>query len=92
MWHFVLFAGVLHKEVKMTAYWRGLPKVIHSTISVPNYNKPDGYDYYAFSYSKLELMQVTLYSKMLGDRKERSPCTYECSTAQSYHVLMSLQS
>uniref|UniRef100_A0A8C9FKC2 SMB domain-containing protein n=1 Tax=Pavo cristatus TaxID=9049 RepID=A0A8C9FKC2_PAVCR len=58
-------SGVLRKEIKVTAYWRGLPKVIHSTLSVPNYNKPDGYDYYAFSYSKLKLTQVTLYFKRL---------------------------
>lgn len=64
---FLLLAGVLRKEIKMTAYWRGLPKVIHSTISLPNYNKPDGYDYYAFSYSKLKLMQVTMYFKRLRD-------------------------
>lgn len=56
-------SGVLRKEIKVTAYWRGLPKVIHSTISVPNYNKPDGYDYYAFSYSKLKLTQFILYFK-----------------------------
>uniref|UniRef100_A0A8C9FMK1 SMB domain-containing protein n=1 Tax=Pavo cristatus TaxID=9049 RepID=A0A8C9FMK1_PAVCR len=46
-------SGVLRKEIKVTAYWRGLPKVIHSTLSVPNYNKPDGYDYYAFSYTNI---------------------------------------
>uniref|UniRef100_A0A8B9EPK8 SMB domain-containing protein n=1 Tax=Anser cygnoides TaxID=8845 RepID=A0A8B9EPK8_ANSCY len=51
-------SGVLRKEVKMTAYWRGLPKVIHSTISVPNYNKPDGYDYYAFSYNRYYSLDV----------------------------------
>uniref|UniRef100_A0A8B9IWD6 Proteoglycan 4 n=1 Tax=Amazona collaria TaxID=241587 RepID=A0A8B9IWD6_9PSIT len=45
----------LRKEIKMNAYWKGLPKVIHSTISLPNYNKPDGYDYYAFSYSNLDV-------------------------------------
>uniref|UniRef100_A0A8D0F7U1 SMB domain-containing protein n=1 Tax=Strix occidentalis caurina TaxID=311401 RepID=A0A8D0F7U1_STROC len=48
-------SGVLREAVRMTAYWRGLPKVIHSTISLPNYNKPDGYDYYAFSYSNLDI-------------------------------------
>uniref|UniRef100_A0A8C2UIJ6 Proteoglycan 4 n=1 Tax=Coturnix japonica TaxID=93934 RepID=A0A8C2UIJ6_COTJA len=51
-------SGVLRKEVKVTAYWRGLPKVIHSTISVPNYNKPDGYDYYAFSYNRYYSLDV----------------------------------
>ncbi|NXC74280.1 PRG4 protein, partial [Anhinga anhinga] len=55
---FLLLAGVLHKEIKMTAYWRGLPKVIHSTISLPNYNKPDGYDYYAFSYNRYYSLDV----------------------------------
>lgn len=49
---FLSLAGVLRKEIQMTTYWRGLPKVVHSTLSVPNQSKPDGYDYYAFSYSK----------------------------------------
>ncbi|NXX19379.1 PRG4 protein, partial [Podargus strigoides] len=55
---FFLLAGVLHKEVKMTTYWRGLPKIIHSTLSLPNYNKPDGYDYYAFSYNRYYSLDV----------------------------------
>ncbi|NXJ32106.1 PRG4 protein, partial [Ciconia maguari] len=49
---------VLRKEIKMTAYWRGLPKIIHSTISLPNYNMPDGYDYYAFSYNRYYSLDV----------------------------------
>ncbi|NWT42736.1 PRG4 protein, partial [Chroicocephalus maculipennis] len=49
---------VLRKEIKMTTYWRGLPKVIHSTISLPNHNKPDGYDYYAFSYNRYYSLDV----------------------------------
>ncbi|KFQ51932.1 Proteoglycan 4, partial [Nestor notabilis] len=49
---------VLRKEIKMTTYWKGLPKVIHSTISLPNYNKPDGYDYYAFSYNRYYSLDV----------------------------------
>lgn len=71
--NFLLLAGVLRKEIKMTTYWRGLPKVIHSTISLPNHNKPDGYDYYAFSYSKLKLMQVTIYLKRLRDGERKKP-------------------
>uniref|UniRef100_A0A8C3JBZ3 SMB domain-containing protein n=2 Tax=Scolopacidae TaxID=8917 RepID=A0A8C3JBZ3_9CHAR len=55
---FLLLAGVLRKEIKMTTYWRGLPKVIHSTISLPNHNKPDGYDYYAFSYNRYYSLDV----------------------------------
>ncbi|NXK12126.1 PRG4 protein, partial [Herpetotheres cachinnans] len=55
--HFNL-SRILHKEIKMTTYWRGLPKVIHSTISLPNYNKPDGYDYYAFSYNRYYSLDV----------------------------------
>ncbi|NXA49141.1 PRG4 protein, partial [Nothocercus julius] len=66
----LLLAEVLRKEVKITSYWRGLPKIIHSTISVPNYNKPDGYDYYAFSNSKLKLMQVTIAQKPKGMGKD----------------------
>ncbi|KFP08116.1 Proteoglycan 4, partial [Calypte anna] len=49
---------MLRKEIKTTAYWRGLPKVIHSTISIPNHNKPDGYDYYAFSYNRYYSLDV----------------------------------
>uniref|UniRef100_A0A8C6YHK5 SMB domain-containing protein n=1 Tax=Nothoprocta perdicaria TaxID=30464 RepID=A0A8C6YHK5_NOTPE len=48
----------LRKEVKITSYWRGLPKIIHSTLSVPNYNKPDGYDYYAFSNNRYYSLDV----------------------------------
>ncbi|XP_028942722.1 proteoglycan 4, partial [Antrostomus carolinensis] len=51
-------SGVLRKEIKMTAYWRGLPKVIHSTLSLPNHNKPDGYDYYAFSYNRYYSLDI----------------------------------
>ncbi|KAF4800782.1 proteoglycan 4 [Turdus rufiventris] len=51
-------SGVLRKEIQMTTYWRGLPKVIHSTLSVPNQNKPDGYDYYAFSYNRYYSLDV----------------------------------
>ncbi|XP_075013118.1 uncharacterized protein LOC142085226 [Calonectris borealis] len=51
-------SGVLRKEIKTNTYWRGLPKVIHSTISLPNYNKPDGYDYYAFSYNRYYSLDV----------------------------------
>ncbi|NXH44583.1 PRG4 protein, partial [Dicaeum eximium] len=55
---FLLLAGVLRKEVQMTTYWRGLPKVVHSTLSVPNENKPDGYDYYAFSYNRYYSLDI----------------------------------
>uniref|UniRef100_A0A8C6NCR1 Uncharacterized protein n=1 Tax=Melopsittacus undulatus TaxID=13146 RepID=A0A8C6NCR1_MELUD len=51
-------SGVLRKEIKMSDYWKGLPKVIHSTISLPNYNKPDGYDYYAFSYNRYYSLDI----------------------------------
>ncbi|KGL77604.1 Proteoglycan 4, partial [Tinamus guttatus] len=54
----LLLAEVLRKEVKITSYWRGLPKIIHSTLSVPNYNKPDGYDYYAFSNNQYYSLDV----------------------------------
>uniref|UniRef100_A0A8D2J0T0 SMB domain-containing protein n=1 Tax=Varanus komodoensis TaxID=61221 RepID=A0A8D2J0T0_VARKO len=43
------FAGVLQPEVQVASYWRGFPKEINSVISIPNDQKPDGYDYYAFS-------------------------------------------
>ncbi|NWZ10669.1 PRG4 protein, partial [Agelaius phoeniceus] len=55
---FLLLAGVLRKEVQMTTYWRGLPKVVHSTLSIPNQNKPDGYDYYAFSYNRYYSLDI----------------------------------
>ncbi|NWS82988.1 PRG4 protein, partial [Toxostoma redivivum] len=55
---FFLLAGILRKEIQMTSYWRGLPKVIHSTLSVPNQNKPDGYDYYAFSYNRYYSLDI----------------------------------
>lgn len=51
-------SGVLRKEVQMTTYWRGLPKVVHSTLSIPNQNKPDGYDYYAFSYNRYYSLDI----------------------------------
>ncbi|OWK57261.1 Proteoglycan 4 [Lonchura striata] len=51
-------SGVLRKEIQMTTYWRGLPKVVHSTLSVPNQNKPDGYDYYAFSYNRYYSLDI----------------------------------
>ncbi|XP_044295066.1 proteoglycan 4 [Varanus komodoensis] len=41
--------GVLQPEVQVASYWRGFPKEINSVISIPNDQKPDGYDYYAFS-------------------------------------------
>ncbi|NXR15626.1 PRG4 protein, partial [Semnornis frantzii] len=55
---FVSLAGVLHNEIKVNSYWRGLPKVIHYTLSLPNYNKPDGYDYYAFSYNRYYSLDI----------------------------------
>ncbi|NXB57308.1 PRG4 protein, partial [Struthidea cinerea] len=55
---FLLLAGVLRKEIQMTMYWRGLPKVVHSTLSVPNQSKPDGYDYYAFSYNRYYSLDI----------------------------------
>ncbi|XP_006110929.3 proteoglycan 4 isoform X1 [Pelodiscus sinensis] len=42
-------SGILHHEVKINSYWRGFPKVVRSAISIPNYQRPDGYDYYVFS-------------------------------------------
>ncbi|EMP38791.1 Proteoglycan 4 [Chelonia mydas] len=42
-------SGILHHEVKINSYWRGFPKTVHSAISIPNYKRPDGYDYYVFS-------------------------------------------
>ncbi|KAF2984613.1 hypothetical protein EK904_003560 [Melospiza melodia maxima] len=51
-------SGVLRKEIQMTTYWRGLPKVVHSTLSIPNQNKPDGYDYYAFSYNRYYSLDI----------------------------------
>uniref|UniRef100_A0A674JMP5 SMB domain-containing protein n=1 Tax=Terrapene triunguis TaxID=2587831 RepID=A0A674JMP5_9SAUR len=42
-------SGILHHEVKINSYWRGFPKVVHSAISIPNYQRPDDYDYYVFS-------------------------------------------
>uniref|UniRef100_A0ABM5G991 Proteoglycan 4 n=1 Tax=Pogona vitticeps TaxID=103695 RepID=A0ABM5G991_9SAUR len=41
--------GVLQPEVKVSSYWRGFPKEVNSVISIPNNEKSDGYDYYAFS-------------------------------------------
>uniref|UniRef100_A0A8D2N6X3 SMB domain-containing protein n=1 Tax=Zonotrichia albicollis TaxID=44394 RepID=A0A8D2N6X3_ZONAL len=52
------YTGVLRKEIQMTTYWRGLPKVVHSTLSIPNQNKPDGYDYYAFSYNRYYSLDI----------------------------------
>ncbi|NXR40288.1 PRG4 protein, partial [Zosterops hypoxanthus] len=57
-WRVPFLAGVLRKEIQMTTYWRGLPKVVHSTLSVPNQNKPDGYDYYAFSYNRYYSLDI----------------------------------
>ncbi|XP_074859416.1 proteoglycan 4 [Carettochelys insculpta] len=42
-------SGILHQEVKINSYWRGFPKVVHLAVSIPNYQRPDGYDYYVFS-------------------------------------------
>uniref|UniRef100_A0A8B9QEF2 SMB domain-containing protein n=1 Tax=Apteryx owenii TaxID=8824 RepID=A0A8B9QEF2_APTOW len=72
---------ILRKEVKITAYWRGLPKVIHSTVSVPNYNKPDGYDYYAFSsnrYYSLDVGSKTATSVTYLTGKTVSKDWYNC--------------
>ncbi|NXG30671.1 PRG4 protein, partial [Dromaius novaehollandiae] len=72
---------ILRKEVKITAYWRGLPKVIHSTLSVPNYNKPDGYDYYAFSnnqYYSLDVGSKTATSVTYLTGKTVSKDWYNC--------------
>ncbi|KAI1236571.1 Proteoglycan 4, partial [Lamprotornis superbus] len=58
VWEVLMDVGVLRKEIQMQSYWRGLPKVIHSTLSVPNQNKPDGYDYYAFSYNRYYSLDI----------------------------------
>lgn len=50
-----MFAGILQPEVKITSYWRGFPKEFNSVISVPNEEKVDGYDYYAFAKGMLWL-------------------------------------
>ncbi|NXE49388.1 PRG4 protein, partial [Casuarius casuarius] len=79
--NFLLLAEILRKEVKITAYWRGLPKVIHSTLSVPNYNKPDGYDYYAFSnnqYYSLDVGSKTATSVTYLTGKTVSKDWYNC--------------
>ncbi|XP_059583648.1 proteoglycan 4 [Alligator mississippiensis] len=41
--------GILHDEVKLPTYWRGFPKTVYTALSIQNYQKPDGYDYYVFS-------------------------------------------
>uniref|UniRef100_A0A8C4KCJ2 Proteoglycan 4 n=1 Tax=Dromaius novaehollandiae TaxID=8790 RepID=A0A8C4KCJ2_DRONO len=77
----VHYTKILRKEVKITAYWRGLPKVIHSTLSVPNYNKPDGYDYYAFSnnqYYSLDVGSKTATSVTYLTGKTVSKDWYNC--------------
>ncbi|XP_078498814.1 proteoglycan 4 isoform X4 [Lissotriton helveticus] len=44
--------GVLHAEVSVRESWRGIPNNIISAVSLHNPQKPDGYDYYAFSKDK----------------------------------------
>uniref|UniRef100_A0A7M4FBM2 Proteoglycan 4 n=2 Tax=Crocodylus porosus TaxID=8502 RepID=A0A7M4FBM2_CROPO len=57
--------GILHDEVKLPTYWRGFPKTVYTALSVPNYQKPDGYDYYVFSKDKY-------YNVNVGSRIVRS--------------------
>ncbi|XP_007436996.2 proteoglycan 4, partial [Python bivittatus] len=61
--------GILQPEVKITSYWRGFPKEFNSVISVPNEEKVDGYDYYAFA-------KDNYYSLNVGSRIAR-PVTTE---------------
>ncbi|KAJ1172193.1 hypothetical protein NDU88_004043, partial [Pleurodeles waltl] len=45
----IIQPGVLHSEVSVRETWRGIPSNIISAVSLPNSQKPDGYDYFVFS-------------------------------------------
>lgn len=44
--------GVLHQETAIRSTWRGVPNNVLSAVSLPNYQRPDGFDYYVFSKDK----------------------------------------
>ncbi|XP_056379618.1 proteoglycan 4 isoform X3 [Hyla sarda] len=44
--------GLLHQETTVRQTWRGVPNNIVSAVSLPNYQKPDGFDYYVFTKDK----------------------------------------
>ncbi|XP_039176543.1 proteoglycan 4-like, partial [Crotalus tigris] len=68
--------GILQPEVKITSYWRGFPKEFNSVISVPNEEKVDGYDYYAFA-------KDNYYSLDVGSRIARPVTTQTGQTVSN---------
>ncbi|MEE6496315.1 hypothetical protein FKM82_002299 [Ascaphus truei] len=71
--------GVLHKEVSVRSYWRGIPDNIGSAISLPNPQKPDGFDYFVFS--KEKYYNINMSSRMAI----KPPPTSEQNTSKDWY-------
>ncbi|XP_075473005.1 proteoglycan 4 isoform X5 [Ascaphus truei] len=71
--------GVLHKEVSVRSYWRGIPDNIGSAISLPNPQKQDGFDYFVFS--KEKYYNINMSSRMAI----KPPPTSEQNTSKDWY-------
>ncbi|XP_030630582.1 proteoglycan 4a [Chanos chanos] len=53
-------AGIqLTGEINITLSWKGFPTPVTSALTMPNPRKPDGYDYFIFSWPKVFNIKIT---------------------------------
>ncbi|XP_030062615.1 proteoglycan 4 [Microcaecilia unicolor] len=74
--------GVLHEETPIHSYWRGFPNSIVSAVSLPNPQKPDGYDYFVFSRDQYYNVNMPSRIAMKASPKKQQRTTkdwYKCA-------------
>nr|XP_033817186.1 proteoglycan 4 isoform X2 [Geotrypetes seraphini] len=74
--------GILHEEIPIRSYWRGFPNSIVSAVSLPNPQKPDGYDYFVFSKEQYYNVNMSSRIAMKASPKKQQRTTkdwYKCT-------------
>ncbi|XP_066450801.1 proteoglycan 4 isoform X3 [Eleutherodactylus coqui] len=73
--------GILHEQKTISTTWRGIPNNIISAVSLPNYEKKDGFDYYVFNKDKY--YNINMSSKVAvkpppGSEQKTTKDWYKC--------------
>ncbi|XP_069593350.1 proteoglycan 4 isoform X5 [Ranitomeya imitator] len=73
--------GMLHEQTTVRLTWRGIPNNIISAVSLPNYKKKDGFDYYVFNkdkYYNINMSSKTAVKPQPGSEQNISKDWYNC--------------
>ncbi|KAM3915336.1 proteoglycan 4 isoform 3-T3 [Leptodactylus fuscus] len=73
--------GVLHQQALVRSTWRGIPNNIISAVSLPNYGKQDGFDYYVFAkdkYYNINMSSKIAAKPLAGSEQKTTKDWYNC--------------